>query len=75
MICLVFLNQKCTGGGRYSGPEYPEYSGIKFGFFYMSEYAHMVLVSSLMVIFFFGGGLPMKKWLLAHESQQPGLQF
>ena len=36
-----------------------EYSGIKFGFFYMSEYAHMVLVSSLMVIFFFGGGLPI----------------
>ena len=23
----------------------------------------------------FGGGLPMKKWLLAHESQQPVLQF
>lgn len=23
----------------------------------------------------FGGGLPMKKWLLAHESQQPGLRF
>ena len=21
----------------------------------------------------FGGGLPMKKWLLAHESQQPVL--
>jgi NADH-quinone oxidoreductase subunit H len=35
-----------------------EYSGIKFGYFFMAEYAHMVLVSSLMVIFFFGGGLP-----------------
>jgi NADH-quinone oxidoreductase subunit H len=35
-----------------------EYSGIKFGYFFMSEYAHMVLVSSLIVVFFFGGGLP-----------------
>jgi NADH-quinone oxidoreductase subunit H len=36
-----------------------EYSGIKFGYFFMAEYAHMVLVSSLMVVFFFGGGLPI----------------
>jgi NADH-quinone oxidoreductase subunit H len=35
-----------------------EYSGMKFAFFYMAEYAHMVLVSSLVVIFFFGGWLP-----------------
>jgi len=32
-----------------------EYSGMKFAFFYMAEYAHMVLVSSLVVILFFGG--------------------
>jgi NADH-quinone oxidoreductase subunit H len=35
-----------------------EYSGMKFAFFYMAEYAHMVLVSSLVVILFFGGWLP-----------------
>lgn len=35
-----------------------EYSGLKFGYFYMGEYAHMILVSSLMVTLFFGGGLP-----------------
>ena len=35
-----------------------EYSGMKFGFFYMAEYTHMVLVSSLVVILFFGGWLP-----------------
>jgi NADH-quinone oxidoreductase subunit H len=35
-----------------------EYSGMKFAFFYMAEYAHMVLASSLVVILFFGGWLP-----------------
>ena len=35
-----------------------EYSGMKFAFFYIAEYAHMVLLSSLVVILFFGGWLP-----------------
>lgn len=35
-----------------------EYSGFKFAFFYVAEYAHMVLVSSLVVVLFFGGWLP-----------------
>jgi len=35
-----------------------EYSGMKFAYFYMAEYAHMVLMSSLVVILFFGGWLP-----------------
>jgi NADH-quinone oxidoreductase subunit H len=35
-----------------------EYSGMKFAYFYMAEYAHMVLASSLVVILFFGGWLP-----------------
>jgi NADH-quinone oxidoreductase subunit H len=35
-----------------------EYSGMKFAYFYMAEYAHMVLASSLAVILFFGGWLP-----------------
>jgi NADH-quinone oxidoreductase subunit H len=35
-----------------------EYSGMKFAYFYMAEYAHMVLVSSLVVVLFFGCWLP-----------------
>jgi NADH-quinone oxidoreductase subunit H len=34
-----------------------EYSGMKFAFFYLAEYANMLVVSSLAVIFFFGGWL------------------
>jgi NADH-quinone oxidoreductase subunit H len=35
-----------------------EYSGFKFAYFYVAEYAHMVLISSLVVVLFFGGWLP-----------------
>jgi NADH-quinone oxidoreductase subunit H len=35
-----------------------EYSGMKFAYFYIAEYTHMVLVSSLTVLLFFGGWLP-----------------
>jgi len=35
-----------------------EYSGFKFAFFYVAEYAHMVMISSLLVVLFFGGWLP-----------------
>jgi NADH-quinone oxidoreductase subunit H len=35
-----------------------EYSGFKFAFFYVAEYAHMVLIASLVVVLFFGGWLP-----------------
>jgi NADH-quinone oxidoreductase subunit H len=35
-----------------------EYSGMKFAYFYIAEYTHMVLVASLVVILFFGGWLP-----------------
>ena len=34
-----------------------EYSGMKFAFFYLAEYANMLVVSSLGVILFFGGWL------------------
>ena len=34
-----------------------EYSGMKFAFFYLAEYINMMVVSSLAVIFFFGGWL------------------
>jgi NADH-quinone oxidoreductase subunit H len=34
-----------------------EYSGMRFALFYLAEYANMLVVSSLAVIFFFGGWL------------------
>jgi len=43
-----------------------EYSGMKFAFFYLAEYANMLVVSSLAVILFFGGWLrpfPNVEWL------------
>ncbi|MDP3980371.1 MAG: NADH-quinone oxidoreductase subunit NuoH [Chlamydiota bacterium] len=35
-----------------------EYSGMKFAFFYMGEYANMVLVSSVGTVLFLGGWMP-----------------
>jgi len=32
-----------------------EYSGMKFGFFYLAEYANMIVVSALATAFFLGG--------------------
>lgn len=33
-----------------------EYSGIKFAWFFLGEYAHLILISSLIVILYLGGG-------------------
>ena len=33
-----------------------EYSGIKFAWFFLGEYAHLLLISSLIVILYLGGG-------------------
>lgn len=35
-----------------------EYSGMAFGLFFLAEYANILLISSLIVILFFGGWLP-----------------
>ena len=35
-----------------------EYSGMKFSFFFIAEYANMVVVSAMVVTLFFGGWLP-----------------
>jgi NADH-quinone oxidoreductase subunit H len=34
-----------------------EYSGIAFGLFFLAEYANMILITALTVLFFFGGWL------------------
>jgi NADH-quinone oxidoreductase subunit H len=34
-----------------------EYSGIAFGLFFLAEYANMILIAALTVVFFFGGWL------------------
>jgi NADH-quinone oxidoreductase subunit H len=36
-----------------------EYSGIKFAFFYLSEYINMFIVASIAAILFFGGWMPL----------------
>jgi len=32
-----------------------EYSAMSFALFFLAEYAHMILISHMIVIFFFGG--------------------
>ncbi|MEN6615492.1 MAG: NADH-quinone oxidoreductase subunit NuoH [Syntrophorhabdus sp.] len=39
------------------GGYHTEYSGLKFGMFYVGEYLNIILVSSLITTFFFGGWL------------------
>jgi NADH-quinone oxidoreductase subunit H len=52
-----------------TGP-YTEYSGMRFIFFYMSEFAHVVVYCCLATLFFFGGwkgpidGVPPIAWFL-----------
>jgi len=36
-----------------------EYSAITFTFFFLAEYSNILLMSSLIVILFFGGWLPI----------------
>jgi len=52
-----------------------EYSGMKFAFFYLAEYMNMLLISSLAVIFFFGGWLPPFPNLLAGLWALPVLSW
>jgi NADH-quinone oxidoreductase subunit H len=45
---------------------FTEYSGIRFGMFYMAEYINMMVVSLLVSIMFLGGWLPLQifpQWL------------
>jgi NADH-quinone oxidoreductase subunit H len=52
-----------------------EYSGMKFALFFLAEYANMLVVSSLAVIFFFGGWLPPFPNLLAPVWALPVLSW
>jgi NADH-quinone oxidoreductase subunit H len=53
-----------------------EYSGMAFAVFFLAEYANMILISALTVIFFFGGWLnPFEGWPVigAATAWVPGL--
>ncbi len=52
-----------------------EYSGMKFAFFFLAEYANMLVVSSLATIMFFGGWLPPFPNLLAGLWSAPVLAW
>ena len=54
-----------------------EYSGMKFGMFFVGEYLGMLLISALIVVLFFGGWqgpwLPPVLWFLIKTSVFIGL--
>ncbi len=45
-----------------------EYSGIAFGLFFLAEYANMILITALTVIFFFGGWMSPLAGITGLES-------
>jgi NADH-quinone oxidoreductase subunit H len=45
-----------------------EYSGIAFAAFFLGEYANILLMSSLFVIFFLGGSLGVGTFFLFYEN-------
>ncbi|WP_103503485.1 MULTISPECIES: NADH-quinone oxidoreductase subunit NuoH [Streptomyces] len=64
--------------GDLVGGYLTEYSSIKFAFFMMSEYIHMVTVSALMVTIFLGGWrapAPISWWDAANTGWWPILWF
>jgi len=46
-----------------------EYSGIAFGLFFLAEYANMILITALTVVFFWGGWLsPVENWYVLGDT-------
>ncbi len=52
------------------GGYHTEYSALKFGMFFLAEYAHMLTASALMAVLFFGGWhLPWVPWAQPEATQ------
>lgn len=57
------------------GGFHTEYSGMKWAFFFLGEYANMIVVSSMATVLFFGGWLPPFPNLLAPLWASPVLAW
>ncbi len=66
-LCFVVAGVAVTHRHPFDQPEaeqelaegyHVEYSGMKFGMFFIGEYVNVVLISALMTCLFFGGWLP-----------------
>jgi NADH-quinone oxidoreductase subunit H len=57
------------------GGFHTEYSGMKWAFFFLGEYANMIVISSMATVLFFGGWLPPFPNLLAPLWASPVLAW
>ena len=57
------------------GGFHTEYSGMKWAFFFLGEYANMIVISSMATVLFFGGWLPPCPNLLAPVWASPLLAW
>ncbi len=57
------------------GGFHTEYSGMKWAFFFLGEYANMIVISAMATVLFFGGWLPPFPNLLAALWASPALAW